>query len=602
MALAQINLQVPANRTSCATWLYTQEPPVVADALCLCEAAIGAVRRDVSEGESSKLLKIHHLQIKKLEDVLEREKVLHEEALLNAKQKAENEIEDIKRRHSNFHEDWKRKAISDQQEHERSLQQQQDAFQQKIIFLEKKLQDLDAMFTKTRIEKQAELEDALQRERGRLEVKYEGEIRDLQVLLQSKQCNEAQAALAEARKHEEDLRKKQEDHAKAMEGLREQHNVKEALLKGLLEKLEIQLAQLSEVNKEDRARLEKLVQQQNDVMTRYSGISTRGQLGEKTVIDIFSRLQLGEYQDDRMQKEDDFADGLWVWQPSTNTPRLSCLVEVKDTKVLHSQNDISKFQKNMRAARLSNRANAGLFLSLSARYPGKPSLQITIENNMPVVYASRSEDDAIPVACMVEVAFRAMAEVWPHICRQRGEGVQLSVQAAAEQFEEQISQCESLSKHISKISDVAKTLKNQVTHLERIRDKMIAGIEGVRVNHPSLVPEILEDVSSEASAEEIVDPWTTPGALQLIQSIRDAKRGSRYPKEHEVSLKGDAFLFSQQMPNAFLLGVARLKKEYGSKKRRLDDAVNGEDDSRGNVSDAVNGEDESRGNVSDLGS
>ena len=43
------------------------------------------------------------------------------------------------------------------------------------------------------------------------------------------------------------------------------------------------------------------------------------------------------------------------------------------------------------------------------------------------------------------------------ICRQRGEGVQMTVAAAAEQFEELMHNCQNFSKHIAKIVKAAKT-------------------------------------------------------------------------------------------------------------------------------------------------
>ena len=246
-------------------------------------------------------------------------------------------------------------------------------------------------------------------------------------------------------------------------------------------------------------------------------------------------------------------------------------LQVKDSKALHTQKDVAKFQRDLQAATQSKRANAGLFLSLGARYPGKAPLQLTIEHGMPVCYASRAADDALPAPCLVEFAFRALAEAWPLICRQRGEGVQLTIQAAAEQFEEQLNHCEALSKQIAKISKTAKSLAVDVKHLEKIRDSLVAGVECVRVNHPSLVPEAPEDVASEREAE---DPWQSEGAENFVAAIREAKRGSRYPKEGEVAFEGEALTFYKKFPGLFKAGVDRVKKEVvHGKKRKAEDAA-----------------------------
>ena len=229
---------------------------------------------------------------------------------------------------------------------------------------------------------------------------------------------------------------------------------------------------------------------------------------------------------------------------------------------------MAKWQRDLQAATQSKRANAGLFLSLGARYPGKPPLQLTIEHGMPVCYASRTAEGALPASCMIEMAFRAMAEAWPLICRQRGEGVQLTIQAAAEQFEEQLNHCEALSKQICKISKTAKSLAVDAKNLEKIRDSLVQGIEGVRVNYPSLVPELPEDVSVAASEEESADPWKAEGAVEFLAAIRAAKRGSRYPKESEMTFEGDALLFHRKFPDLFDVGVGRIKREFSKRKKR----------------------------------
>jgi hypothetical protein len=92
MALSKLSLQIPSDRTSCATWLQAQTPPIVADALSLCEAAYLAVGREVSEGEAVKLQKQQALSLKKAQDTFEKEK----EAL---RSQYEEQLHSLERRH-----------------------------------------------------------------------------------------------------------------------------------------------------------------------------------------------------------------------------------------------------------------------------------------------------------------------------------------------------------------------------------------------------------------------------------------------------------------------------------------------------------------------
>lgn len=566
MSLADITLRVPAHRVSCAAWLHAQEPPAVADALSLCEVAFTAVRDNVAEGESAKIQAVHRLRIQELQDILQREKVVHAEEIRIIREKAESANEVLLRRHGEALEALRAQKGCELEEQQARARQNAENLLAAISSLEQSLNNAKAT-KQTAIDEAVERElSRLQGEHARQETHLQRQMESLQSELEIKRTGEAKALLAEKERHEAQLKARDENHAKDVE----QHRSIESMLKGQLAKREADVERFNE-------RLEKLVLQQGDVMLRYSGTATRGQLGEHTVADVFSRLQLGEYRDEHKQPEEGCADGLWVWQPSASVPLLSCIVEVKDSKVLHSLG-MGKFHRDLRAATQSNHANAGLFLSLGARYPGKPPLQLTIEHGVPVCYASRADDDALPVPCMIEMAFRAMAEAWPLICRQRGEGVQLTVQAAAEQFEEQLGQCEALSKHIAKITKAAKSLLVDAKSLEKVRDNMVKGIEGVRVNHPSLVPEIPEgSLASSEGVAELLDPWLTPAAEMFVEAIRSAKRGTRYPKESDMTFEGEALLFYRDTPNAFVLAVDRLKKECGKgRKRKAEDPAEDE--------------------------
>ena len=382
MSLADITLRVPAHRVSCAAWLHAQEPSAVADALSLCEAAFTAVRENVTEEESAKIQAVHRLRIQELQDILQREKVVHAEELRIIREKVESTNEVLLRRHGDALETLRAQTGGELEEQQARGRQYADNLLATISSLVQSLNNEKAT-------KQTAIDEAVARELSRL----------------------------------------QGEHAR-----QETHHQRQ-----------------------------------------------------------IESLRLGEYRDEHKQSEKGCADGLWVWQPSASVPLLSCIVEVKESKVLHSLG-MGKFQRDLRAATQSNHAR------------------------VPVCYASR--------ATMIEMAFRAMTEAWPLISRQRGEGVQLTVQSAAEQFEEQLSHCDALSKHISKISEITKSAKyaqlifvivvmqmmvNQMSlrakSLEKVRDNMVKGIEGVRVNRPSLVPEIPEgSLASSEGITEVLDP------------------------------------------------------------------------------------------------
>lgn len=681
MATSDVLLKVPADRTSCVAWLKKQDPPIVADALSLCEAAFSAVRRDVSEGEVARIEQLHALHVKQVREKFEREKSVLAEEVRIAKESADSLAHENERRHSDSQEVLRGKLRQAQDESARALQQAVDLYRQKLSTLEARLAENDSILDAAQTAKRDAINDAIAKERSRAEadrMRVEAifqkdleairqelasksasdaqmladerarhardveEIRDQQrkgfteqevrfseqeakliaartskeeaieealekqrrrleedasqreqklqrqagSLLQDLEAmrgTEAQALLAEKLRQETQQQAKDHQHAKDLEVLREQHRITEGFLRADIAKRDTDIAssgtQIAALVREgavDRERLEQLVQQQSDAMARYSGVASRGQLGERTVADVFARLQLGEYSDESGMPEDGYADGLWVYQPSACVPRLSAIVEVKDVRTLHSQKDIGKFQRDLLAGVESTRVNAGLFLSLGCRYAGKPPLQLVIEHGIPVCYASRAEDDALPVSCMIELAVRSLAEAWPLICRQRGEGVQMTVAAAAEQFEELMHSCLNFSKHIAKIVKAAKTQLVEAKHLEKIRDQMVQGIDGVRTNHPSLVPEVLEqNEDEEATADEMVPPtpssgdlWATVEGQLFLSAFRAGKHGRIYPKEAaDLKLDKVTVAFVQSHPDAFSAAKEVLQKEARSSTR-----------------------------------
>jgi hypothetical protein len=673
-SVIDIHLRVPADRSSCATWLLSQEPVVVAEALSLCEAALAAVQRDACEGESARLQKAHHVQVRSLQEQLEQERELRKEVLREAKQRAEAAAASLERQHKDSVDalqqqlassqeachrtqqsaaeqraSWqkeieaqlqrteethtrrasllqqkldeldtqlaeartsKQRLIDDvdrqtqrsaaeqkafwQKELEEQARRCEEAFSRKAAVLQQQLEELDAQLTEARSSKQRLVDDAtatikrrLEEDRERRETQLLAEIDSLKRDMELKKGNEAQALLQEKRHSEDLLLQREAEHQRTVQQLKDDRLKYESFLTEALEKRSAELAEAVASKDAAAQRVEALVLEHRDLVARLGGATARGQMGERFVANVFARLQLGDWHDDHATKEEGFADALWTWQASPTTPALSCLVEVKYVADLHTQHDIAKFHRDLQAAAHNNRANAGLFISLAKHYPGKPSLQLTVEHGLPVCWASRNEDDPLPAASLVQLAFQAMATAWPLICRQRGEGVELTVRAAAEQLEDQLSKCTSLSKHIESVARSASSLLREAKALEKLRDSMVKGIECVRMNHPSLVPEAPDAVSS-VSEEVAVDPWNSVGAQQFLAAIVAGKKGPRYPKESDLTLEAEAARFVQATPQAFLIALDRLKKDTGSKGRKRKAAAS--DGGRGEADEAADGE------------
>ena len=74
MTFLDVKLKVPAASPGCAEWISQQDPAVVAEALALAEISFHAVRREISESETSRLLTLHKDQLQLLKQQLQIER------------------------------------------------------------------------------------------------------------------------------------------------------------------------------------------------------------------------------------------------------------------------------------------------------------------------------------------------------------------------------------------------------------------------------------------------------------------------------------------------------------------------------------------------
>jgi hypothetical protein len=427
------------------------------------------------------------------------------------------------------------------------------------------------------------------------------------------QCKECMASQTTAHVHaiEElkmQLRQRGDEHLQSLasrdEAQRKDAEWLKEELKRRSESLEIALAAKDIAAFDFSKRVEALASENREVLSCLSGSHARGRIGEHMVESTFSRLQMGTWQDDSSNPAEGFADALWEFCSTTGAPKLSALIEVKNVAALHSQKDIAKFHNDMASAIASNRANAGMFFSLSARFPGTRPLHICIMHGVPVCVASRSADDPMPATSLIELAFHAMAEVWPMICRQRGSGVEGTILAAAEHYDRQLQDMDKLSKRIISISRLSVSLAREAKGLERLRDDWSTGIERLRHAHPQLVPEAFieeedtrggvpeelrvglgEELGGELGGELVGlggDPWSSPGALDLFLAINAFKGKQsgrkRYPKHlSDLTLTTEAQTFINSMQNSLETANEKLKraaavdsnKERANKKRKM---------------------------------
>lgn len=679
--MLEVRLSIPADQASAATWIQAQtDPAIVADALQLCEAAYNALCRGVCSTESERIISAHDDQIHRLQSELtwERDRAASSESKLRdafeARLQAERERAARQSEDSNAllaEVQSELRLLREKQKVEReellsSTAQQQKAERaallQKLAAAEaaaassalaaavkakqerdQALIEKDNLLDALRLEKKAlteqlcaesrerqsaiascteQLEERLKRDADRREAELSASIETLQTALKAAKASEATAREEVRQQFLDCLREKDKDHRQALEELRgSKAETTEWLREELAQRtrtLETTLAAKDAAAADFGKRIEALAAENREIVSSLSGSSTaKGKVGERLVETTFAKMQLGSWQDDSSMQAEGFADALWEYTPAGCGAKMEAIVEVKNVATLNSVKDIKKWLNDLRAAVGCGRANAGMFFSLSSRYPGTRPLHLCTLYGVPVCIASRAADDPTPASAMVELAFHAMAELWPLVCKQGSQAdVESTVLAVADQLDKQLLDIESMSKKVAHIAKFAASIQTNVRGLEKLRDEMVKDITKLRQRYPALCPDTSHSGDDEAPTREDCkrvaapspeekrdeDVWTSPGGqafLAAVVAFRDKSSRKRYPQSlaamDEILQASSAaldFTNSGADRGTLLdLAVARLKKEASTaanraKRRRVDTPEGGDD-----VSDAEDGVD-----------
>jgi len=248
--------------------------------------------------------------------------------------------------------------------------------------------------------------------------------------------------------------------------------------------------------------------------------SDKGRAGENLVRYVHERLERGTLEDCTHVKASGFADYTWEWAPP-DCARITCLVEVKNSRNCDKARDLNKFSLDVREGSQTQRINAAMFISLVDRVAGKPRVSIELVHGVPTMWASRQPDDDISPAALVELAFVTFAGCWPLLAngQSRGEDAtaHAALQAVAGCLKTQVAEFQRLQPRIDSMQDAADRILREVTHMRRIRDDLMQGARAMRLKLPDAVADE-EDVDLVAHIETAVRDYRT-------------RHRDRYPKE-----------------------------------------------------------------------
>lgn len=342
-------------------------------------------------------------------------------------------------------------------------------------------------------------------------------------------------------------------------------------IKSLYAKHSQDLKEAEERHRQDTKQIQAEKEQlTKDFVSKFRGSTTAaGQIGENFCAMIHAELCLGSWTDTSKMQCAGQSDALWELEFPNNCPKMSCMVEIKNSQSLHSQNDLQKFCSDVSEAARQGRVNCALMISLATRIQGTKQLHLSFVHGLPCLKASRSADDAIPAGVLVELALNTMANIWPLVQQHRrgGSDIESIFVSISDLFENQLGEINRLSKEIESLDRTGRGLQKTASQLRRIRDNLAKGIDVVRVQFPQLMDvEVAESVAApQQSILSLLtnDVWSSPEALALIDAIHQFKtehHGHYCKTFDELKLPRELSNFVENNKLELKLAVDRAKK------------------------------------------
>lgn len=597
MAIVTVSFAIPEERCNCVTWLQSQTPDVVADVLDLAEACYNALQREVSQTEAVQLNEeitdLRRQIVKKDNDCYEAIRQAVAEAHSQWSSTHGSDITKLRDEAMSLHQKLQEKDLETAEavrlavantrssltaSHNEEIRQLSESTSFLRLQLQSKDTEKNEAVAAAVFEARATLQRIHDDEISNMKRAHTNSTESLAQQLQAAQrevnqlkTNDRLAAVEQRSQAQEQLLTMQRTYDQKIEQFQHERARQECSLREeverarndrqwLQDKLDRTTAEKDQIRIEAEQTRARLMEEQREFMQSLCGTSSSiGRIGENIVTQVVAQMNLGTWEDTHTCPTEGVADGIWRLE-ANDTIRLCALVETKNVNILNSKKDIGKFWDDVSAAIRQDTINAAVLISLRARIPNTRQINLSWYKGIPVLQASRSSDDALPAAVLVELAFSALAAAWPMINRtDRGEDKDAVLDAVVKQYENQMLELEKLSKRIESIDRTGISLRREAVALSKIRQAIVDSVNQLRLQFPCLTPEpIVEafDLSEDDGATEET-------LIDTLCAFRQAK--GRFPPNAGAYKKSDYATLAcveliDRKPNTFEAAKEKAKK------------------------------------------
>jgi hypothetical protein len=311
-----------------------------------------------------------------------------------------------------------------------------------------------------------------------------------------------------------------------------------------IDRLKQEMHTIRFAEKSANSHMSDILRESTSVLKQFTKDVNTGFTGEELVRSVFDEeLNTGFLEDTSRSTEPGSEDYLWKCD---GDPPITASVEVKFKSSIHSIHDMQKHRDRVYEAARMKKINIGIFLSLKCKIPNKPLMSVENVSGIPVVYAALGP--GMSPKQVIHTAFVFASALAKRIKTEDQTDSQTLIDQVITSFDK-------FMKNLNKQQDLISTMRRQVNQnfrcleaMEKMKNEMISGIEGLRTDYPCLCPTMDETDSNDG--------------FDAIQCIIDyVEKHKRYPTA--ISQLPDGMISSQdELENL----VKQAKRE---KKRKL---------------------------------
>ena len=328
--------------------------------------------------------------------------------------------------------------------------------------------------------------------------------------------------------------------------LQEQHTSRVEELHGFVKSYEAQLIQAqSQMNKaieekervvmhcterlqtmkeEQQQQMQQMNNEQRDFLSTLSGSQVKGVIGERYVDEVFAEMEIGVLTDVSRKQREGFADRFWRhdFHNASQIPGVRALVEIKHVNNLHSQQDIEKFNKDVKSGVEQNRINCAIMLSLTSRIHGSKQISLSFVDGIPVLRASRSINDSLSPMSLVRMAFLTVVEVWPYLASNKSRNEDLIIDTISTFLDSQLKRVDKLQPQIDFLEKTGAQMQKEASSLRKTRDDMSHDIASLKMQHPQLITNACHENNDKIDAMSAL--------IEAIEVFKTRTTRKSYPK------------------------------------------------------------------------